>query len=200
MFQARNHADFNTHFNKAAGSSGVAYSAPWNMRTSSGKAYLHNNYVQTGRMLAAAILDGKCTQDSNMHNGQKVNLMTQEQKACLTLMRDSMSKSEFVAGLRGAVRCNALDNVTMQIFAPQASLNPAKLFRTLPAAKVQAKSNVSASAAPAVESVRMEVDQGKAKQTQRLVDKAPEKRMPHLVDQSANEVGTLRVKKRSKKA
>lgn len=207
MFAATSHTDFNTHFNAAAGTSGVAYSGPWDMRTTSGKEYMHRNHMEAGKKLAGAILNGTAAGASRLHNGQNVDTLTREQKATLTVMRDSSTDAEFKSGMRGAVRSNALTNAAMHVFSSDNSVDASTLVldRTLLQEKQEAL-------APKATSMQVESDQPADAQTLNAVDQAkmpeepqmhavdeaePYQRQPHLADQA--ELGTLRLKKKRKK-
>lgn len=118
MLCTKNHAEFNSLLNKVAGSRYVNYSMPWGMRVSDGAQYLNDNYMQTGKKLAEALLNGKCPNPSKLHNAQNPDTLTHQQKAALSVMRDSKTNQEFMAAVRGAVHRNVLSSAAMHIFGP----------------------------------------------------------------------------------
>ena len=134
------------------------------------------------------------------------------------MMRDSTSDGEFMAGLRGAVRSNALSNMAMRIFSPRLALDRSKLTWNVPArATVARKKTTQLAEAKTTRLAEAETTRLAEAETTRLaeaettrLEEAPtapvevasmeidSARTPLLLDQSAGETGTLRVKKKSR--
>ena len=82
MLSARNHRDFNHHFNEIANTTGVQYSGQWDLGVESAAQYLQDNYHVVGQTFAKQLLS----------NDKDLSL---QQKASLLALLDATSQKEF---------------------------------------------------------------------------------------------------------
>lgn len=124
MYLAKSHRDFNTAMNASAGTSNVAYSAPWELGVDNGKTFMTHSYDTVGRNFAQQLL--RNPQESLFHNyrGQLNDVQT----ALLQHLVKTATKPEFDAALLPCVKHGALNNAASHFFsAPITAVEPESL-------------------------------------------------------------------------
>ena len=137
MYLAKSHRDFNTAMNASAGTSNVAYSAPWDFGVDDGKTFMTHSYDTVGRNFAQQLL--RNPQESLFHNyrGQLNDVQT----ALLQHLVKTATKTEFDAALLPCIKHGALNNAASHFFsAPITAAEP----ESLAAATAVATSSVQA--------------------------------------------------------
>ena len=150
MYLAKSYRDFNTAMNASAGTSNVAYSAPWDLGVTDGKTFMTHSYDTVGRNFAQQLL--RNPQESLFHNyrGQLNDVQT----ALLQHLVKTATKTEFDAALLPCIKHGALNNAASHFFsAPITAVEP----ESLAAATAVATSSVS-SESQALSPLSMDVD------------------------------------------
>lgn len=113
MYLAKSHRDFNTAMNASAGTSNVAYSAPWELGVTDGKTFMTHSYDTVGRNFAQQLL--RNPQESLFHNyrGQLNDVQT----ALLQHLVKTATKTEFDAALLPCIKHGALNNAASHFFS-----------------------------------------------------------------------------------
>ena len=214
MLSASDQQEFNDRFNKYAGTAGIEYAKPWDMHTHTGKQYLHEHHRDVGQKLADAVLSGGHKASSELIMLAPNSKLNGLQQAYLTLVRDSKTDEEFNSALYAAVRNNVLGNQVLALLTKHSSSQPTSnvmsdaeveraqynehidylesLIDELVHNQIKQYAAGKAGAPAGGVMERMEADSTASME----VDSTASTKVPHLVDQSSAETGTLRIKKK----
>ena len=127
MFSARNHTEFNAALNALAGTREVAYSAPWDMATHSGRDHMTRAYDAVGRLYAGARLSGEKLAKNRLYDGPGGKLMTPHQQLSLSAMQHSTDVAGFNAAVRAAAKYGALNALATSIFSAPVGVRAARV-------------------------------------------------------------------------